>query len=205
MSSKYVRKDSFYNKAKSEGQRCRAFYKIEEIDKKYKFFKPGMKVLDLGAWPGGWLQYAANKVGKGGLAVGIDLAEIQGFQADSNIKVYTGDIYDDELLEKMFSETSREFDVVMSDLSPKLTGIRENDMWAMEGLINRALEIAKHTLKPGGSFTAKVFMSAEAQRFVQSVKSLFNVCKREELSSSRKSSTEFYVVATGFNPKEQEQ
>lgn len=197
MSAKYKRKDSFYNKAKSEGQRCRAFYKIEELDKKYKLFSKGMDVLDLGAWPGGWLQYSADKIGDNGLAVGIDLAEIKGF-AEPNIKIYQGDVFDDVALEKMFSETRQRFDVVLSDLSPKLTGIREVDMCGAAALAGAALNIAKRVLKKDGSLIVKVFMSPEAQEFVQSVRSVFKVCKREELDSSRRSSTEFYVVGMGF-------
>jgi len=198
MTAQYKRKDSFYNKAKAEGQRCRAFYKIEEINKKFHFFSKGMDVLDLGAWPGGWLQYTAKEIGPNGLAVGIDLAEIKGF-SEPNIRTYQGDIFDEECLNKMFVETRQKFNVVLSDLSPKLSGIRETDMCRAEALNRATLEIAKRVLKQNGSFAVKVFMSNEAQKFVQDVKALFKVCKREELDSSRKSSTEFYVVATGFN------
>ena len=85
MAARYERKDGFYNKAKAEGQRCRAFYKIEEIDKKYQFFSKGKDVLDLGAWPGGWLQYAASRIGNSGLAVGIDLALIEQFPVSKSV------------------------------------------------------------------------------------------------------------------------
>ena len=197
MAKQYQRKDSFYNKAKAEGQRCRAFYKIEEIDKKFKFFSRGMDVLDLGAWPGGWLQYAADKIGERGLAVGVDLAEIQKCP-QANIRFYQGDVRDSEFLEMMFSETRDKFDVVMSDLSPKLTGIRDVDMCGAAELARTALNIAKKVLKTGGSFTCKVFMSPEAQDFVKEVQSVFKICKREEMESSRKSSSEFYVVGMGF-------
>ncbi len=197
MAGRYERKDHFYKKAKSEGVRSRAHFKLEELDKKYHLIKSGDYVLDLGAWPGGWLEYISRRVGEKGLGVGIDLAAIEGFSG-TNIKVITGDVRDEECLRTAMAFAPHGFNAVLSDLSPKLSGIKEADRAAAAGLAETALWIAGQCLREGGSFVAKVFMSAEAQQFVQQVRSMFNVCKREELQSSRKTSTEFYVVGVGF-------
>ena len=110
----------------------------------------------------------------------------------------TGDVTEEASLEAALQAAGRRFDVVLSDLSPKLTGIREVDHSASAGLAEAALRAAERALKEGGHFAAKVFMSREAQEFVQKVRSMFNECKREEPDSSRKTSTEFYVVGRGF-------
>ena len=198
MTGDYQRKDHYYHKAKAEGARSRAFYKIQELDRKYRLLKAGDFVLDLGAWPGGWLQYIEQRVGPNGLGVGIDLTAIEDFSS-SHIKVLTADVRDESCLTQALAlSAGRLFDVVLSDLGAKLTGIREVDHAAAAGLAEAALWTAGRVLRPGGNLAVKVFMSGEAQQFVRQVRSIFNECKREEPRSSRKTSTEFYVVALGF-------
>lgn len=197
MAGGYQRKDHYYNKAKAEGARSRAYFKLQELDKKFRLLKAGDRVLDLGAWPGGWLQYVQQRVGARGLGVGIDLAAIEGFSS-ANIEVLEGDVRDEAVLAEALRLSGRRFDVLLSDLAPKLTGIREVDHAAAAGLAETALWAAGETLRDGGNFVVKVFMSSEAQEFVRRVRSMFNECKREELRSSRKTSTEFYVVGLGF-------
>jgi 23S rRNA (uridine2552-2'-O)-methyltransferase len=196
----YNRTDHFYQKAKDEGLRSRAAFKIEEINKKYKLIKPGMRVLDLGAWPGGWLQVVAGLVGDRGVAVGIDLVKIEDL-GEENVKVITGDVRDEENIEKALSLAGGPFDVVISDMSPKLTGVREIDNPACVGCVELSIYVAGQTLKNGGSWIAKIFKGGETDAFVKTIRPLFNKLVRAELDSTRKSSNEFYLIGTGFKPE----
>jgi len=200
MAGKYKPRDHLHQKAKAEGYRSRASYKLIELDQKYRLLKPGAKVLDLGAWPGGWLQVAASKVGKSGVVVGIDLVEIEDLKLPQ-VKTFTGDIRDEEVLSSALEHGQGGFDLVLSDMSAKLTGIREVDNLASIGLVEMALYICGQALLPGGHFVAKVFKSNEAEQFVKNSRALFNKLNRAELSSSRKTSNEYYVVGVGFKGK----
>lgn len=197
MPGKYERKDHLYEKAKDTGLRSRAAFKLSEIDKKFKIFKRGFKILDLGAWPGGWLQVAGEAVGSEGLVVGIDLKQIEDL-ALSNIKVLCGDVREESLIQEALRIAGAQFDVLLSDMSPKLTGVREIDQIACVGCAELALWGASLTLKSGGTFIAKVFKSQETEGFVKSTRPLFNKLVREELDSSRKTSNEFYLIGLGY-------
>ncbi len=197
MSGNYNRKDHLYKKAKDDGHRSRAAYKLLEIDQKHKILRYGSKILDLGAWPGGWLQIAASKVGPRGLVVGIDLKEIEDF-GEPNVRVLQGDVRDKESLEAMLELAGGKYDTVISDMSPKLTGIKEVDSAQTVGCAELALWVAQQTLKHGGSFAVKLFKAAGADEFVKSTRPYFNKVVRLELKSTRKTSNEFYVVGLGF-------
>lgn len=192
----YERKDSFYFKAKAEGYQSRASYKLLEIHQKYNILRPGATVVDLGAWPGGWMQIASEQVGPAGLVIGIDLVEI-----DLNIpncRAFTGDVGDPEIVAKAMASAGKKFDVVLSDMSPKLTGIKEADRAGLEECAELAWGVAQLGLAEGGSLVVKVFKSNEAEVFYRKIKSAFKTVYRVELDSTRKSSNEFYVVALGF-------
>lgn len=197
MSAAYNRKDHYYNRAKEESFRSRASFKLLELDKKYGLLKPGMCVLDLGAWPGGWLQVAAQKVGRGGAAVGIDLVALDPFE-EENIHIIVGDARESENLEKAVSLAGRKFDVVISDMSPKLSGIKEVDRMAAIACSELALFAASQVLREGGNFVTKVFKSNETEEFVRSSRSQFGKFVRCELDSTRKTSNEFYLVGLGY-------
>ena len=196
MAKPYVRKDRFYQEAKDQGLRSRAYFKLAEIDRKHHIFKPHFRVLDLGAWPGGWLEYLAEKL-PSGLAVGIDLVKIEELSAP-NIKVLQGDIRDATIIESAKAFTDGHFEAVISDLSPKLTGIREVDQAASSGLAEAALSIAREVLVANGTFIAKVFKGNDTEVFVKTARPLFNKLCRVELDATRKSSNEFYVLALGY-------
>jgi 23S rRNA (uridine2552-2'-O)-methyltransferase len=192
----YERKDSFYFKAKSEGYQSRASYKLLEIHQKYNILRPGAKVLDLGAWPGGWMQIASEQVGPAGFVVGIDLVQI-----DLNIpncKAITGDVGDPEIVAQAMAAAGRKFDVVLSDMSPKLTGIKEADRAALEECAELAWGVAQQGLIQTGAMVVKVFKSNEAEVFYRKIKDAFKITYRVELDSTRKSSNEFYLIALGF-------
>ena len=197
LSKEYERKDHLYLKAKEEGYRSRAAYKLIELDKRFGLLKHGSRVVDLGAWPGGWLQVAAKKVGNSGLVVGIDLQKIEDL-GKNNVKLITGDARDEENIQAMQSLAGGKFDLVLSDMSPKLSGVREVDSAASVGCAELALFIAQQLVKTGGNLVIKLFKSNDSEMFVKSMRPMFNKVKRVELDATRSSSNEFYVLGLGF-------
>lgn len=194
----YNRKDHLYKKAKEEGFRSRAAYKISEIDQKYKILKRGSKVLDLGCWPGGWIQIAAQRVGPDGLVVGIDLVELEPFPDLAQVQLVVGDARDEANQEQMRALAGGQFDVVLSDMSPKLTGIKEADQAGTVACAELAAYIAQRMLAKGGALVMKVFKGNETEQFIRSIRSQYEKIVRTELDSSRNTSNEFYVVAFGY-------
>ncbi len=201
MSSSYNREDRLYKKAKEDGYRSRAAYKLIEINERFKLIRPGDRVLDLGAWPGGWLQVASKLVGDHGRVVGIDLVEIDSI-GEANTHTIKGDARDDENTDKAFALAGGKFSAVLSDMSPKLTGIKEADRAGATACAELALFIAEKTLAPGGALVTKVFKSAEAEAFVKTARPRFNKTTRSELDSTRSTSNEFYVIFTGYRGAE---
>ena len=193
----YQPKDTLHQRAQQEGFRSRSAYKLQELDKRFQIFKGVKTVLDLGAWPGGWLQVAASTLGPSALVVGIDRTPIDPLP-QSQIELYCADVFDDQALQSVFAQTGQSFDLVLSDMAPKLSGIVELDRSQCESLAMRALSIASRCLNPGGKLVVKVFKSPESEQFVKSVRPLFNSVKRVELDATRSTSSEFYVVALGF-------
>ena len=197
MSTGYDRKDRFYQKAKAEGFRSRAAYKIQELNQKFKLMRRGSRVLDLGAWPGGWLQVAAQTVGEEGIVAGIDLKEITPFGA-ANVHLFTGDVRDEALMAKVLAVFGGPCDLVLSDMSPNISGIKEADQAASIACAELALFIAQQTLKADGNLVIKVFKGNDTELFVKTMRPLFNKIARAELDSTRKTSNEFYLVGLGL-------
>ena len=197
MPSQYERKDYLYRKAKSEGLRSRANFKLQELDKKFKLIKANSKVLDLGAWPGSWLQYILEKIGPNGRAVGIDLQHIDDFN-DKRVKILTGDVADVGLINEAQSFAGGSFDLIVSDMSPKLSGIREADQARAAALSELALATAEKCLLAGGSFICKTFKGKDSEEFYKKIKNKFENLHRSELQSSRKSSNEYYIIGLGM-------
>ena len=193
----YNRKDHLYNKAKEDGYRSRAAYKLIELNNSYGILKRGFKVLDLGAWPGGWLQVAAGTVSESGRVVGIDLALIDPL-ANTNVKVVHGDVRDEVNIAAALEFAGDRFDLVLSDMSTKLTGIKEADQAATVVVAELALFIAQQVLRPAGNLVIKVFKSNETDQFVKTLRPLFNKINRTELDASRSTSKEYYLVALGL-------
>ncbi len=193
----YERKDHLYHKAKEEGFRSRASYKLMELDKRFRLLYPGCRVLDLGAWPGGWIDVALKRVGSTGKVVGIDLVELDGFSTE-RVKLIVGDASDESILDQALASVGGSFDLVLSDMSPKLTGIKVADHAAAIGCSEIAFAAACRTLRAKANFATKVFKSNEAQEFYKTIKPYFEEIKRCELEATRKSSNEFYLVCFGF-------
>lgn len=197
MCADYNRKDRLYERAKEEGYRSRAAYKLIELDKKHKILRPGVKVFDLGAWPGGWTQVASAAVGPKGVVVAIDLVPIDQLPAE-NVLLICGDARDDSHIQAALTHAGARFDVVVSDMSPKLTGIREADQAGTVGCAELALYVAGQVLKEGGDLVIKVFKGNDTEVFVRQLRSAFSKVVRAELDSTRKTSNEFYLLGRGF-------
>ena len=193
MSSPYNRKDALYKKAKAEGYRSRAAYKLIEIEEKHHIFSRAKTAVDLGCFPGGWLQVASRYLPKTGLIVGIDLVDCQPLNHLENVTVLKGDIYEDEIRDKIYQLTGR-VDLVLSDMSPKISGIRFRDAAESANLVESAFEFANQHLKTGGNIVTKIFPGAESDELFRRYCNCYKKLKRVTLKASRNSSKEFYFV-----------
>lgn len=188
------RKDYFFKKAKKEGYRARSAYKLIILNKKYNLIKRNDKLLDLGCFPGSWLQASLNLVGKNGLVVGVDITPIKEVK---DIKFINADITDSLTLEKI-KIICNKFDVVISDLSPKTTGIKTLDVERSLELNEKVLEIADKILKENGNLLLKIFQGVNFQDFLKKVKLKFKFVKCHKPEASRKESKEIYIIGKGF-------
>ncbi|MEJ7602629.1 MAG: RlmE family RNA methyltransferase [Kofleriaceae bacterium] len=191
-----TRRDRFHQKAKREGFLARAVYKLEEIDSKFDLFAPGDRVLDLGCAPGSWLQYARQRIGERGVMVGLDREPVP--TAPPEARIVVGDVLTIDVATLRGDIPA--FDVVLSDMAPDTTGIRNLDQARSEALFERALEIACLTLAPGGNFVGKLFQGPDFKKLIEAVRARFGTAKSAKPASSRQISIEQYVVGTGFRP-----
>ncbi len=199
--------DPYVVRAKREGYRSRAAFKLLEIDDKYKFLKPGMKVIDLGAAPGGWAQVAAKKVGSStgatgknqGKVVGIDLLPIDPLPG---VDFEVLDFLADDAVERLKNMLGGEADVVMSDMAANTTGHKKTDHLRIMGLVEVAAEFARDVLAPNGVFLAKVFQGGTEGALLMELKRNFTIVRHVKPSASRADSSELYVLATGFRGRD---
>jgi len=189
--------DSYYRRAKEDGFRSRATYKLFQISKPHNLIKPGDVVVDLGAFPGGWIQGARLLVGEEGFVLGIDLKPIKAFTW-SNVKTLVGDI---TLLEAkaIWDELPRKADVILSDVSPNLSGIWEVDHARQMALARQSVALARVLLCRGGNLLVKAFQGEAFKEFLDAVKARFYSVKVVKPKASRKRSAEVYIVARGFD------
>ena len=188
------RKDHYFRKAKKEGFRARSAYKLFDINKNYNLIKKGDKVLDLGCSPGSWLQVASKFTGAKGIVLGIDILPVKQI---ANVKFLQADITDPATLD-LIKLVSKEFDVVISDLAPKTTGIKELDHEKSVYLNEKALEIAEKVLDEKGNFLCKIFQGYYSSEFIKKLRKRFEFVKSHKPESSRKESKEIYIIAKGF-------
>lgn len=187
--------DAFYFRAKREGFVARAVFKLKEIDGKYRLFRPGGRVVDLGAAPGSWLQYLAERVGEKGRAVGVDLRPFR-LAPHPAIRLVENDVFRFDPVALLREEGP--FDAVVSDLAPATTGARDGDHVRSIELCERALAVAAAVLKPGGAFVCKMFQGGDSPAFLRAVRKRFESVKTQKPEASRGESREVYVVALGF-------
>jgi len=187
--------DPYVARAKREGFRSRAAYKLTEIDDKYHLLKPGMTVVDLGAAPGGWSQVAAKRVGGKGRVVAIDLLEMPDI---AGVIFAQLDFLDAHAPERLIAMMEGRADVVMSDMAANTTGHRKTDQLRMVGLVETAAAFAAEVLKPGGTFLAKTFQSGADAELMAQLKRDYTSVRHVKPAASRQDSSERYVLATGF-------
>jgi len=191
----YERKDAAYRAAKKAGLRSRAGIKLEDLDARFQLFSFGQTVVDLGCWPGAWLQVAVHKVGAGGRVVGVDLVRVEGLDAD-NVEILVGDAADPMVRTALREATGGSADVVLSDMAPKLTGIRATDAAREEALAEIAVEVARELLGPRGKLLVKLFSAVEAA-ITMRLRREFTTVNAFRPASTRRGSSEIYVMASG--------
>jgi len=195
----YNPRDFYFHKAKQENFAARSVFKLEEIDRRFRILKPGNKVLDLGAAPGSWSQYVSKAVGKNGRVLGIDLQPIKITLPNALFLVEDMRSAD---LEKIFAEhgIAPPFDLVLSDMAPKTSGIREQDQQRSLELCQLALETAERFLKPGGHFVCKLFHSDEYESFREELRKRFEKVDSLRPKSTRKESKEIFLIGFKYEP-----
>jgi 23S rRNA (uridine2552-2'-O)-methyltransferase len=191
--ARYDRKDATYREARERGFRSRAAIKLEDIDAKFHLLTPGARVVDLGAWPGGWLEVAAARVGAGGRIVGVDLVAIDPLP-QSQVTLIEGDAADPAVLAAVAAALGGPADLVLSDMAPKLSGIRAADDARHEALVECAVAAATRLLADDGALVLKLFSRVESQAAAL-LRREFRSVARHRPGSTRKGSAEIYAVA----------
>ena len=191
------KREHYYRLAKKLNYRSRASFKLAQIDEKFHIFRQGDAVTDLGAAPGGWLQIAKERVGETGKVVGVDLQKIEPLEGIQTIR---GDMLKPETAEKLKELLGGEADVVISDMSPNISGSYCMDHARSVELCTYALNFARQVLKPKGNLVMKIFEGDMMKSFLNDVRSSFQVVKLHSPKASRDSSSEIYIIAKGFTP-----
>jgi 23S rRNA (uridine2552-2'-O)-methyltransferase len=188
--------DPYVKRAHEEGWRSRAAFKLEEINRAERLLRPGMTVVDLGAAPGGWSQYAARVLGGKGRVIALDLLDMP---ALPGVEFIQGDFNEDAVLERLQAMLAGEqADLVMSDMAPNMMGIADVDHDRSMQLVDLAVEFAARALRPGGDLLLKVFQGREFQPLVARLRGQFETVKLRKPKASRSRSAELYVLARGY-------
>lgn len=200
----YNRKDFYFHKAKKEDFAARSIFKLEEIDQKLRLIRGGDTILDLGAAPGSWSQYCAKKVGLKGKVLGVDLQEIE--ITLPNACFVKADLRDANL-DAIVRDSGFEipFNLVISDMAPKTTGIRTTDQARSLELCQLALDTAHRMLKPGGHFICKLFHSEDFDTFRKQLLRCFKKVEVIKPKSTRKESKEIFLIGIGYVPLEKKE
>ncbi len=188
--------DEFVKKAQQEGYRSRAVYKLKEIQDRDKIIQPTMKILDLGAAPGGWSQYAAGLVGRKGRVIASDILPIDPLPF---VEFIQGDFREESVLQAILQLLGEEkADLVISDMAPNMSGVDAVDQPRAIYLCELALDMARQVLKPSGAFLVKLFQGEGSEAFLSEVRNSFKTVKIRKPTASRPRSREVYVLGQGF-------
>jgi len=187
------KRDYYYRLAKEERYRSRAAYKLLEAVDKYGFIKPGDVVVDLGAAPGGWMQASRKIVGEAGFVLGVDVKSIEPID-DANVRSVVGDLTVSETVETVSELLPRAADVVLSDVSPNVSGVWELDHARQIDLARRSMQLAASVLRPGGNFFVKVFQGDMLDDFVFEMRQSFASVRLVKPRASRRKSAELFVL-----------
>lgn len=189
-------KDEYVKRAQQEGYRSRAAYKLLEIQEKDRLLSPGMRVVDLGASPGGWSQVAARFVGRNGRVVALDILPMEPLP---DVTFVQGDFREDEPLARLRDAVAGEsVDLVLSDMAPNVSGTA-SDQPRMMYLCELTLDLAQRVLKPGGCLVVKIFQGEGFDDYLKELRSSFKQVVSRKPKSSRSKSRELYLVAKGFS------
>ena len=187
--------DHYGKRARAEGYPARSVYKLDDLDRRFRLLGRGRRVLDLGCHPGAWLKYASRKVGAEGRVVGVDLQPTAA--PGENTVTLTRDVL--ELRgEDLMELSGGSFDLLLSDMAPATTGIRETDAQRSLQLCRQALALARECLRDGGSFVCKLFMGQDGEEWVGQLKEHFQTVRRYRPPSTRSRSREIFIVAMGL-------
>jgi 23S rRNA (uridine2552-2'-O)-methyltransferase len=190
------RKDQYVQQARSSNYRSRAVYKLIEIDAKDQLIKPGQTVVDLGAAPGSWSQYVSDRVGKSGLVIAVDLLPMEPI---AQVRFINGDFTENSVyLACLDNLSNRPADLVISDMAPNLTGIRNTDQARSMYLAELVYEFSVRVLRPGGSMLVKMFQGEGADHFRKELINKFQSVMVRKPKASRDDSREFYILAKGY-------
>jgi 23S rRNA (uridine2552-2'-O)-methyltransferase len=192
--------DPYVARAKREGLRSRAAYKLAEIDDKYRLLKPGGRVVDLGAAPGGWSEIAARRVGAGGRVIALDILEMKSIAGVEFLKL---DFLDAAAPERLKEMLGGKVDVVLSDMAANATGHRPTDHLRIMALAEAAVQFAREVLDGGGSFVCKVLQGGTETALLALLKRDFATVKHVKPPASRTDSAELYLLARGFRGGDQ--
>lgn len=200
-SSRWLREhfdDEYVQRAQREGWRSRAVYKLEELDRKYRLIKPGMTIVDLGAAPGGWSQYAAKLVGRKGEIFALDILPMEPL---ADVRFLEGDFRDEAVLSQLETELSgpdgvRPIDLVMSDMAPNISGVDVVDQPRTMYLVELAADFARTHVRAGGSFVCKVFQGEGFDALVRQLRQEYGRVVVRKPKASRPRSAEVYLVAS---------
>jgi len=187
--------DPYVARAKREGFRSRAAFKLAEIDDKYRLFKPGARVVDLGAAPGGWSEIATRRVGPGGRVIALDILDMKPI---SSVDFLHLDFLDDGAPARLKEMLGGKADVILSDMAANATGHRQTDHLRIMALAEAAVDFAREVLAPGGAFLCKVLQGGTEAALLAELKRDFATVKHVKPPASRSDSAELYLLARGF-------
>ncbi|MSR67659.1 RlmE family RNA methyltransferase [Candidatus Peribacteria bacterium] len=195
MPKPYIPNDKWSQRAAKEGYLARSVYKLMELDARYELIRPGLRVLDIGAAPGSWLQYTSDKLGPNGRVLGLDLKPIKDIAPNVTTKVV--DVFDDTAVSNAIAEMSwKHVDLVLSDIAPNTSGIKDVDQWRSIELNRKIASIAQKYLRGHGSVVMKVFRGKDFDAFTHELKMQFGRLKVMSALASRDRSREVYVVCS---------
>ena len=190
-------RDPYVQRARKEGWRSRAVFKLEQIDQKERLLKPGMVCVDLGSAPGGWSQYLTQKLDGRARIIATDILPMD---ALPDVEFIEGDFREDEIFQKLLMAVGEEgADLVISDMAPNITGTKVVDQPRSMYLVELALDMARQVLKPGGSLVCKVFQGEGFDEFVRDARNSFERVRVIKPKASRSGSREVYLVARNFS------
>jgi len=194
--------DPYVARAKREGFRSRAAFKLAEIDDKYRLFKPGARVVDLGAAPGGWSEIATRRVGPGGRVIALDILEMKPI---SSVDFLHLDFLDEGAPARLKEMLGGKADVILSDMAANATGHRKTDHLRIMALAEAAVYFAREVLAPGGAFLCKVLQGGTEAVLLAELKRDFATVKHVKPPASRSDSAELYLLARGFRGRDKAQ